>query len=169
MVTEKGRSEADSWPVYHAWVMRVTPGLLAVTMALIGCGARTSTLSDDAVGGSGAGSGGDDASGGDASDDAPSGPSGTGCFHIEGSGADEVCGWVSRLPRRFGECASLLGYAEGSCPTAGLYGCCVTDIASVRPAEAAVCYYSAEGLGSNAQVTCATSSGGTASWQATAP
>lgn len=65
-----------------------------------------------------------------------------GCFAISGSGASAQCHYTSSNPDGL-SCAAI-GAAPGSCPSSGLYGCCVeTEPVDGGPTQvSALCYYS---------------------------
>jgi hypothetical protein len=66
-----------------------------------------------------------------------------GCQTISGSGSTEQCSYSSSTAPGFA-CASVPGSTAGSCPSSGLYGCCVqTSTNDGAQAIAATCYYDA--------------------------
>jgi Arylsulfotransferase (ASST) len=73
---------------------------------------------------------------------APAEP-GAGCCAISGSGSDAVCTYSSSTAAD--GCAIADGGTAGSCPSTGLYGCCVETIAGDGGGQVldATCYYSA--------------------------
>ncbi len=99
--------------------------------------------------GSDDGSGGSDATIGDATETADAGEietgnvdsaGGTGCQVVSGSGSTRQCSYSS-------SCSSLAMATPGSCPSSGLYGCCVETQPADGGAESitATCYYSSAG------------------------
>ncbi|MGD0525908.1 MAG: hypothetical protein ABSE49_12235, partial [Polyangiaceae bacterium] len=109
--------------------------------------------------------GGSDAGAGDEATAATDG-SGPGCHAISGSGAGEQCSYSSA-----GSCP-LAGALPGSCPSAGLYGCCVQAIGRDGGGSSleATCYYSST-TGQPAASQCAFESyeGMPFDWQTDAP
>jgi hypothetical protein len=88
------------------------------------------------------------------SDDAGAPIPAVGCSTVSGSGAGQQCSYASSTASAF-SCASVAGSTAGSCPSSGLYGCCVETFAADGGAQsrAATCYYSAA-LGQPAAEQC---------------
>jgi hypothetical protein len=77
---------------------------------------------------------GDDGNGGD---DVENGPMQSGCYTLSGSGSSKQCMFAS-TPDADAGCAS--GSTAGSCPSSGIFGCCVFTVDG-GPAITATCYY----------------------------
>jgi hypothetical protein len=93
-----------------------------------------------------------------------------GCYNVSGSGTSETCTFTSSNGAGF-SCTILTDFAPGSCPPAGLYGCCVETVPSDAGPEAiaGTCYYSASS-GAAAAMACQSDAGpGTYAWQIYAP
>lgn len=77
-----------------------------------------------------------------------------GCSTVSGSGAGQQCSYASGNASAF-SCASVAGSTAGSCPSSGLYGCCVDALAADGGVQSlsATCYYS-EALGQPAAEQC---------------
>jgi hypothetical protein len=93
---------------------------------------------------------------------------GMGCHAISGSGASEQCSFSSPSPS---PCGSDGGSTTGSCPSTGLYGCCVETVSTDGgQGVVATCYYSAA-TGQPASSQCAFEAyqGLPYTWQTQAP
>jgi hypothetical protein len=103
--------------------------------------------------------------------DAGSSDAGEGCHNVTGTGAARQCSFSSSTAEGFA-CASLAGSTSGSCPSPGLYGCCVEVQTADGGAEAttATCYYSST-EGADASAGCAFDAyqGMPVVWQTSAP
>jgi hypothetical protein len=93
------------------------------------------------------------------------------CYEISGTGPSRTCTYIFTNGLVF--CGT--NYASGSCPSAGLYGCCVTS--GYAPGGYtdvnADCYYDAA-TGEPARAACTPEDAGsplgpTRSWQTTSP
>ena len=118
-------------------------------------------------GGHGATDAGQDASGAKGRD---GGAPFIGCYNVSGTGTSEECTFTSSNGAGF-SCATLTNFVAGSCPPAGLVGCCVETVASDAGPEAiaATCYYSATS-GATAASACQSDAGpGGFAWQGFAP
>lgn len=144
-------------------------------VAASACGSTTSTTSGVSSGGgsdaaqsasSGAGTSGSSSGGGShaaASTSSSAGSGGSssgddGCHVLMGSGASQTCAWDTSTESGF----SCGAETPGSCPSAGLAGCCLAMGAS---GESADCYYSA----SSAQTGMDDCDGSGGTWQTTVP
>jgi hypothetical protein len=126
---------------------RVHVLILAALVLNVGCGARTSTLEEISVDDLPDGSSSADATSIDVKpvdagheqqgiDDGRTGHGANGCFRQLSPGG--ACVYQSLQP---GEpCAVGALWSEGSCPSSGLYGCCVTSGSGPIVAD---CYYNA--------------------------
>jgi hypothetical protein len=118
-------------------------GLITTT----GCGSGSSSPSGGNQGsgsGSGSGSGhgsspdsGSGSSGDSGGGSSPDSGGGGGCFYAQTTGGIEICAYVNTTLA--GYCSSPM-YKPGSCPSAGLQGCCVKTETNLTGAE---CYYNA--------------------------
>lgn len=78
---------------------------------------------------------------GDEGGAASSGP--VACYALSGSGSTQQCGYSSSTAPGFA-CASIPGAVAGTCPSSGLYGCCLqTSANGGDQAVTATCYYAA--------------------------
>jgi hypothetical protein len=97
--------------------------------------------------------------------DASVDPDGVKCYELMGTGASLVCASIDSTTTGF-TCAALGTLDTGSCPSAGLFGCCITVQAmSGTKLTTAACYYSAT-TGVDAKSAC---SGSGKLWSSTAP
>jgi hypothetical protein len=89
------------------------------------------------TGGCDSGAGGSGGTAGSGSKDA-----GVGCSKITGTGTLEECAFETSNAAGF-SCTGEPGYSDGSCPSKGLYGCCVqTTMTGKDTKVTATCYYS---------------------------
>jgi hypothetical protein len=89
------------------------------------------------------------------------------CHEITGGGPSQTCTYLFTNGLVF--CGS--NYMSGSCPAAGLYGCCVTNTSGGPGGYVevnATCYYDAT-TGEPAKEACTPGDGGSTSWQTTPP
>lgn len=79
---------------------------------------------------------------------------GVGCYSISGNGSARQCSYSSATAGGLA-CSSLAGSVAGSCPSSGLYGCCVATTPSDGggPVTTATCYYSST-VGQPASSSC---------------
>ena len=78
---------------------------------------------------------------GDEGGAASSGP--VACYALSGSESTQQCGYSSSTAPGFA-CASIPGAVAGTCPSSGLYGCCLqTSANGGDQAVTATCYYAA--------------------------
>jgi Arylsulfotransferase (ASST) len=93
-----------------------------------------------------------------------------GCSTVAGAGSTQQCTYSSSTAPGF-SCASVAGSAAGSCPAAGLYGCCVeTFMDAGAQVRSATCYYSsASGQPASSQCDLQAYQGGPYDWQTYAP
>ena len=113
---------------------------------------------------------GDASSTDDATADADTGSNrGVACYLVSGSGLAAQCSYSSSTSTGF-DCASLAGSIAGSCPSSGLYGCCVETVPADGGGQVttATCYYSAE-QDASTQCELAAHGGGSYVWQTFAP
>jgi hypothetical protein len=123
-----------------------------------GGGGNTGATGD---GGSGSGSGGGSGGGG----------AGAACFRITETNGMQQCGYQSVNSPGFtcGGIEPVNTYSNGSCPSAGLQGCCLHTTSSTYTLVLGTCYYVASEA-STAQASCqGTGPLGTATWSTTAP
>jgi hypothetical protein len=127
-------------------------------------GARDGTSNDGSGEGGGEGGGGDggitDARPGDTSFDDAAG--GVQCYEIFTSGS-QVCAYSYSNAPGF-KCTG--GLMPGSCPSSGLFGCCViTGKDAGATSVAAVCYYSPD----SGAISMSACTGSDEKWQTTSP
>ncbi len=95
---------------------------------------------------------------------------GTACYAVSGSGTSEQCSYASGTTAGFA--CPITGGSPGSCPSSGLYGCCVEAISEDGGGQLvnATCYYSS-GTGQPAASQCALEAyqGLPYDWQTIAP
>jgi hypothetical protein len=106
----------------------------------------------------------------DGSDDAGV-PAIVACSVVSGSGATQQCASTSSSAAGF-SCGSVAGSAAGSCPSSGLFGCCVQTIAGDggAPTLSATCYYDAvSGQAAASQCDLQAYEGQPYDWQTFAP
>jgi hypothetical protein len=111
-------------------------------------GCSSSSTTSGGNGGSGGGGGG-----------------GGGCSKTTTAGTVKVCDSYSSNVPDF-ECSSEPGFASGSCPSSGLFGCCVTTTSDGSySVTTASCYYD-KTTGMTEMTDC---TGAVGKWQTTAP
>jgi hypothetical protein len=116
--------------------------------------------------GSHEGGGGDGSTDGSSDGPVMGGEAGTAvqCFQTFGSGGSELCGYSSSTMPGY-KCPG--GFSPGTCPSSGLFGCCVdTSMDAGVTAVGAVCYYSAD-AGTTAMGVCSSKPGEV--WTTTSP
>jgi hypothetical protein len=96
--------------------------------------------------------------------DASPGDEGVRCHELTGTGSSEVCAFVESSMTGF-SCSALGMLESGSCPSNGLFGCCITVQTMGLLVTSAACYYSAT-TGGSAETQC---TGSGKSWATTAP
>jgi hypothetical protein len=107
---------------------------------------------------------------GDSDTDDATQDAGTGCFAVSGSAGSQQCAsWSSSAA---GQPCPIAGGSPGSCPSSGLYGCCVETLEADGGGQVvnATCYYSAA-TGQPASSQCAFEAyqGQPYDWQTAAP
>jgi hypothetical protein len=86
-----------------------------------------------------------------------------GCYALSGSGASRACAWETSDAPGFSCSGSL---RVGTCPSAGLVGCCIETVMSGGfTVVAAGCYYNA----TTAMAAMSSCTGAGDSWSTTAP
>jgi hypothetical protein len=95
---------------------------------------------------------------------------GTACYAVSGSGTSEQCSYASGTTA--GSACPITGGSPGSCPSSGLYGCCVETISEDGGGQLvdATCYYSsATGQPAASQCALEAYQGLPYDWQTIAP
>ncbi len=92
------------------------------------------------------------------------------CHTVSGSDSTQQCAYSSSTAPGF-TCASSPGAVAGTCPSSGLYGCCLeTSTADGDQAVTATCYYAAStGQGASSECSLEAYQGMPYRWQTTPP
>jgi hypothetical protein len=141
--------------------------MAALAAAMLGCGDRTALTADL----TGAVTDAEGASDGSVGEEGGATPE-TGCFMAGVQDPAGSCIYLSNTVPDF-QCPMAPGpaYEMGTCPSSGLFGCCVVTMLGSYASTHAICYYSPDKLALAARKSCESwmPAGATVTWQTSPP